>query len=635
MTILDDAQTLIHDHKPSNPGPVTDEAPGVPGAPLPGDAIRELPGKHRDSSKAIANSTTFRPMETWSQSLDLLKLAERHGSPLYIHHPATLWRNFQEYVGLVGTAGNVRYPVKANPSPLVLEALARWGSGADCASRPEVRAALAAGIPLPKVSYNTPAMDARLAVWLLRQGATVVVDSASGLAELSQILGAGQGVTGEIFLRINPGGLPGYRTASDLQRYTAHGDAKSQFGIPSEDVLELLAGTRLPISGLHVHVGTMMDNVETFRFGVGFLHDLVDVLRDAADHPVHTVNLGGGLGLPHFPDQEFPAIRTLSQALESDLRSDLSYHVEPGNSLVGDSFALLTRVLAVKEVRGRRWGLVDVGTDQLVKHTVARWEHQIVDTAHRPLPQEGPDGLCGPLCFAGDVLLPATDLSSVAQGDPLLVRHAGAYCEALSSRFNGRVAPACIVLEGDGSVRLGRDREDPFFSPAIQTQRPAAFSTPAATATASAPRPTGLAIPNDRVSCLQSEYMHHLAEDEGYELRTTHQVGERTYEFSVDTRAAVGFVAMPLALRILGDASITAVGLELGWQEKEAPVWATRLSLTAGANLPAGQTLPCRVQVSALAPGVRPGVAAAGHVHFELGANGEFRGSAKVSVPES
>lgn len=571
-----------------------------------------------------ARTGTVRTMETWSRDLDLMGLAERYGSPLYLHHPATLWKNFQAYMDLVGDAGHVRYPVKANPSPLVLEALAGWGSGADCASRPEVRSALAAGIPIARVSYNSPHLDLRLAAWLLREGGSVVVDSEAGLGELEQVLG-NQPYGGKLFLRINPGDLPGYRRRSDVQRYTAHGDARSQFGIPSERVLELLARTPLMVAGLHVHVGTMMDNEATFRAGLDFLHDLADIiLADTVQHPLDTLNLGGGLGLPHFPDQEFPTIEALTGALRPHLRPDFRYEVEPGNSLVGDSFALLTRVVAVKETRGRRWALCDVGTDQLVKHTVARWEHQVVDAARRPLPTEGPDALGGPLCFAGDVLLPATRLGGVAQGDPLLVRHAGAYCEAIASHFNGRVGPATVVIRDDAPPRLARRREDPFYAPEIQTHRPAGFDREGG----------GRRVPADRVAALQSEYMHRLAEDEGYELGEVREVDRRTYLFRVTPRAPVGFVAMPLALRILGDASITAVGLELGWESKEAPVWATKLSLDAGASLPGDRDLPCKVAVSALTPGSRPGTRAVGHVHFELGENGEFRGTAKVSIPE-
>jgi diaminopimelate decarboxylase len=477
------------------------------------------------------------------------------------------------------------------------------------------------------VSYCTPAPELRQAVWLLRHGGTVVVDSRETLDELGQVLGGGDGsLPGRLFVRVNPGGLPGYQRTSDIQRYTAHGGDTSQFGIPSEEVPSLLSGYPLLVSGLHMHVGTMMDNAATFAAGLDLLHALVDLLLADTVHPVTTVNLGGGLGIPFFPQQSFPTVERLARELAPRLRQELDYEVEPGNSLVGDSFALLTRVTGTKTTRGRRWAIADVGTDQLVKHTVARWEHQIVGPDHRPLPQEGPDALAGPLCFAGDVLLPATDLGSIRKGDPLLVRHAGAYCGAIASRFNGRIAPACAVLEHDGTVRLAHTKEDPFFDPMLQTYRSSGFDCD--------PN-RGEAVTPQRQHALHSEYMHELASQDGYDMRSVRKVCERSYHFQVEPRAAVGFVALPLALRIVGDASILAVGHELGWESKEAPVWATRLTLTAGATLPVDSALPCRVVVSGLAPGGRPGVAASGHVHFELGDNGEFRGTAKVSVPES
>lgn len=566
----------------------------------------------------------FRSMETWSHEIDLYDLLARYGSPLYLHHPDTLWRNFQDYLDLVHSPGDVRYPVKANPSPLVLDALARWGAGADCASRPEVRAALSAGIPVARVSYNTPALDVRLASWLLREGGTVVADSVQALDELRQVMSGEAPPAGRLFVRINPGALPGYAHELALHRYTDHGARDSQFGIPSEEVLDLLRGYPLMVSGLHLHVGTMMDNVECFVAALEFLHTLLELLVAETMHPLNAINLGGGLGLPYGPRQEIPTIGSLAEALRPHMRHDVTYEVEPGNSLVGDAFALLARVVALKQARGRRWGIVDVGTDQLVKHTVARWEHQIVDAAGTPLPGEGPDALGGPLCFAGDVLLPTTDLGGVRQGDPLLIRHAGAYCEAIASRFNGRIGPAHVVVGDDGRLHLARRREDPFFDTTLQTYRPIGFSK--------APD-DGVRVDPATTAALQSEYMHTLATQDAYDIGEVRKVDERTYLFTVEPRAAVGFVAMPLALRILGDASITAVGLELGWSEKKAPVWATRLTLTAGTTIPARGTLPCRVAVSALTPGTRPGVAAAGHVHFELGEDAEFRGTAKISVP--
>jgi len=588
----------------------------------------------RKESHALAHDARA-ALETWSRALDLRALAATYGTPLYVIHEPTLRDNFARYLRLVDHPERIRYPVKANPSPEILEIIAGLGGGADCASRDEVWAALDAGIPIRAISYGSPASDIKLAEWLLRAGATVVADSLELLADLADRLTAHE-VAGRLFVRVNPGGLPGYRRAAAIHRYTAHGAANSPFGIPSEALAQALADYPLPVTGLHMHVGTQMDNLEAFEAGLEFMHRLRDALEKHTPHRIGTLNLGGGLGIPFLDGQSFPTIDALADALVPLRRADLAYEVEPGNSLVGDAVALLARVVAVKTMRGRRWGIIDVGTDQLVKFTIARWEHQIVDAEHRPLPTEGPDALAGPLCFAGDVLLPATRLDGLRRGDPVLVRHAGAYCESVSSRFNGRRGPAHVLIGADGSARLSRRAEDSFFQPAVQAHVPRAF----ATAAAPSERASATAVAADReelidprtVSALQSAYMHELAAEDGYTIVEARRVGERAYRFEIEPRAAVDFVAMPLALRIAGDACIIAVGHVLGWRSKAGPVWATRLSLTCGEMLPSAGRFPCRVVVDAPRPAAGPDGAHVAIVHFELG-SGEVVGTAKVVVP--
>lgn len=572
-------------------------------------------------------------METWSRDLDLRALADRFGTPLYIHHQPSLIENLRRWSELVGAPGNVRYPVKANASPTVLLTVASLGGGADCASGIEVRLALEAGVPLERISYNSPAPEPAIARWLLRAGATVVADSGEMLDALAVEPAPGE-VTGRLFVRVNPRGLPGYKVPSEIQKYTAHGAATSQFGIPSEELAGRIAGHPLPVTGLHVHVGTQMDNLDTFVQGVRFLHRLRELLEAETDHRIDTLDLGGGLGIPFADDQDFPTIEELVAALRPELSPDLRYEVEPGNALVGDTFALLTRVVATKAARGKRWAIADVGTDQLVKHTVARWEHQILGPGGRPLPTDGPDGLAGPLCFAGDVLLPETDLGGVETGDLLIVQHAGAYCEAVSSRFNGRRSPAHAVIGPDGEARPARRREDVFYDPGHQTWLPEsrlpAAGLPGGDRSAEGdPEP----VEPRRVAALQSRYMSEDAAHDAYEMREVRRTGPGAFTMRFDVTGAVDFVAMPLAVRLIGDATIVAAGIEMGWESKRGPIWATRLSMRCGGVLPMAGGIECRIALTALAPSPKTDVRYTATAYYRLG-EGEVSGTAAVVIPE-
>jgi len=181
------------------------------------------------------------------------------------------------------------------------------------------------------------------------------------------------------------------------QKHTAHGSLYSQFGLPSEDIIPFLTSTTLPFSGLHIHVGTQMDNVEIFQESLDILHELCDLIHAFTDHRIFDLNLGGGLGIQSHREESFPSISMLASALRSRLRPEYTYKMEPGNALFGDASVLLTQVITRKSTRGKGWAIVDLGTDQLLKVTLAGFAQEVLRPDGTALPQAGPDSIAGPL----------------------------------------------------------------------------------------------------------------------------------------------------------------------------------------------------------------------------------------------
>ena len=529
-------------------------------------------------------------LETWSQSLDLRQLAEQWGTPTYLLHAAQLQRRVEAYAGLVGDPGRILFPVKANPAMAVLRRLAALGCGMDCASRDEVELAQLAGVPPQRISYNTPAPEFGLIRTLLRAGASVVVDSEELLERLNARLTAEQ-CQGELLLRLNLDRNGGYRQHFQWEDLVDHGASTSKFGIAAERVIDLLNRLPLPVSGLHVHVGTMMDNLEVFAGLLPLLHGLVDAIAARTPHRIRRLNLGGGLGIPFLPGQLFPSVDDLVARLLPLQRPDLLYLVEPGQSLVGDAVGLLCRLAALKTLRGRRWGILDVGSDQLIKITTVSWHHQILRADHRPLPLEGPDALGGPLCFAGDTILPATSLEGLQSGDVLLIQHAGAYLEAIANRFNGRRSVGMVVLEEGGSQRATHP-EDPFLAPPLQTYDWAETPPPWA---------SGSALSGEEIAALQSSYLQGGALQDHYRFEAFQQDGPCQFSFTVSTAAAVAFVSVPFALRIAADAVIIAVLRSLGKRLKDGSVWSPKGVYHYGEPMAAGSPLQGRISLSPVA----------------------------------
>jgi len=552
----------------------------------------------------------------WSRDLPLDALLVEHGSPLWVMHEGRLRENLRGFVAVTGDAARVFFPVKSNPTPALLAWLARAGAGADCASRHEVRLALLAGVPHARILYTSPAPDRALVLDLLRQGARVVLDHADDVRWLEERAGEEPGPwSGRLMLRVHPALSASYAHAADYQDLTAHAGEVSKFGLTPDELLAVARATSLRIDGLHLHVGTQMDNLAPFTAARGLLEGLGRELR-ALGHPVRLLDMGGGLGLPFASGRSFPGVDAYARAVLDGRDGDFDLAVEPGHALVGDAVALLTRVLRVKRSGTRRIAICDAGTDLLAKVTLLRWPHRVL-RGREELCEPGDDVLAGPLCFGGDNLLTGVDLSAVQEGDVLCVRDAGAYCAALANRFNGRHAPATVWIPEDGPPRRVQAREDPGLDPQLQTAlwRDAPDTEPH--------------DETERCLPLSSRYLHALARDDAYDFTRIEAIGPRALRLHVQTRAEVPFLAAPFALRIVGDAAIVLVLRMLGASEKRVPVWARRIVMDCAESLPAGAPVVCTVRASAISAG--EGSSQRAWVYFDLG-EGRCTGRMEVAV---
>ena len=396
-------------------------------------------------------------------------------------------------------------------------------------------------------------------------------------------------------MRVNPRCADGYTNEQTYQHFTSLADPHGKFGIPTEELRGLVEKSRLTIHGVHAHVGTQMDHVGAYATIARELHYALDALPRSAlpqtGQPL-IVNLGGGLGIPFRQGQDFPRIDDLAGPIASERRPGCQYWMEPGHALVGNAVALLARVVAKKRVRGRTWAIADVGTDQLAKATLLRWPHQVLDARGAPLPTQGPDALAGPLCFRGDTLVPETDASGLAVGDPVLVQHAGAYCFALSSAFNGRTYGGMLLLRAGWGGELVRvdGALHPNDHPALLSHRWAAEDPPFA-----APRP----VPPERGRALAGAGGRERPPADGWRIEGAEHVAPRVWRFAVRAGPAGGPAALPSLLRAAADAAAVALGLaEPGCDDPAGAARGAHATVSVPQPLPAAGPLALRVSLS-------------------------------------
>jgi len=135
---------------------------------------------------------------------------------------------------------------------------------------------------------------------------------------------------------------------------------------------------------------------------------------------------------------------------------------------VATAGALLTRVVEVKENRGKLFVIVDAGMNDLLRPALYHAFHRVEPVRARGRPTRRVD-VVGPVCETGDFLARDRNLELPEPGDLYVVRDAGAYGFVMSSNYNLRPRAAEALVE-NGSARLIRRRET--FEDLIATEVP-------------------------------------------------------------------------------------------------------------------------------------------------------------------
>lgn len=398
----------------------------------------------------------YRGGQLCAEDVPIAAIAAAVGTPFYVYASATLERHFRVFAEAFATrAPTICYAVKANGNLAVVATLARLGAGADVVSAGELEIALAAGVRPERIVFSgVGKRDDELAAALKAGIAQINVESEPELAALSAVAQS-LGMPARVALRINP----------DIDARThvkiTTGRAESKFGIDWTAAHRVYAhAKRLPgiePVGIAVHIGSQLTETAPFADAFRRLRDLVAMLR-ADGHHIHTLDLGGGLGVP-YGDEEGPipdpqAYAHVVEEAVGDLGCRLIF--EPGRLLVANAGLLVTRVLYRKEGATRTFVVVDAGMNDLLRPALYDAYHRVV--AVRQPPDDAPltaVDVVGPICETSDVFAAARPLPAIGRGDLLAVRTVGAYGASMASFYNARALCAEVMVAGGAFAVVG------------------------------------------------------------------------------------------------------------------------------------------------------------------------------------
>lgn len=379
---------------------------------------------------------------------DVAALAETVEGPLFLYGADRVAANLARLQGAladVGGPSRVYYAMKSNRSVPLLEAMAGWGrSGVDACSPDEVDRALAAGFAARDISFTGAAVSNRdLARLLAHPDLTINCDS------IGQIRRIGERAPGRaIGIRVNPERGTGYGSS---ERLTYAGAAVTKFGIYRQQWAEALAMARshgLKVTSLHFHVGCgyLTTELDAWDAAVGAALGFLD---DAPE--VTTVNVGGGLGLPHRAgDRPLDLDRWAGILRRHFAGRGVTVAVEPGDYLVKDAGLLMLGVTDVELKRDVTFVSVDGGFNLAPEPAYYDLPCEPVACAPRSFDPAGwrPVTVAGNINEALDVWARDLPMPPMAEGDRIALLNAGGYGAAMSSNHCMRGAFTEMLLTG-------------------------------------------------------------------------------------------------------------------------------------------------------------------------------------------
>lgn len=399
---------------------------------------------------------------------DLVELANKYNTPLYVFDEATIRSMTQSYKKAFEEYPNIKmmFASKAFMTKAICRIMQQEGFGLDLCSGGEIYTAKSSGFDMSKTLFNGNNKSYDELNYALSCGIqTISADNFFELALLNDIAKS-QNKTINILLRITPG--IECHTHEYIQ--TGHLDSKFGFDLTQlDESIELIRDeySNINIIGLHAHIGSQIFEKQVYFDEVGVIFKEIKRIKDKYNIYLHTINLGGGLGIKYTENDAPISVYEIAETIISSIKEhskkyeieEPTVYIEPGRSIVGTAGVTLYTAGSSKQVpNGRKYQAVDGGMSDNARPSLYQAKYT-VEIANNPKgTADEKVTIAGKHCESGDILAKDIMLPEIEEGDTICFYTTGAYGYSMSSNYN-RVLKAAAVLVNNGKSDIIINRQ--------------------------------------------------------------------------------------------------------------------------------------------------------------------------------
>ena len=265
------------------------------------------------------------------------------------------------------------FSVKSNNNLQILKVIKNFGLGADVVSKGELLRVLKAGINPNKIVFSGVGKTTSEIDFAIQKKILLInAESENELKNIQKIAKKKNKIV-NVGLRLNPN-----IDARTLKKISTGRD-EDKFGISKKILIKLINNyknsSHINIKCLSVHIGSQILDHRPYLKMINVLNNLII----ESQHKFDYIDLGGGMGIDYNLSSKKLNYKKYKFAVKKLLnKHKVKIIFEPGRSIIGDTAALITKVIYIKSTSRKNFVIMDAAMNDFMRPALYGSFHRII-----------------------------------------------------------------------------------------------------------------------------------------------------------------------------------------------------------------------------------------------------------------
>ena len=308
------------------------------------------------------------------EKVNVQNIAKKYGTPAYCYSYNQLKANINNFKNnFKSFSPLICFSIKSNTNINLIREIKKFGLGADVMSLGELMLALKAGINPKKIVFSGVGKTSEEIRYAINKNILLINAESESEIKVIERIAKLKDKQVQIGIRLNPN-----TDAKTLSKIST-GKKENKFGVNDKTFFKLVKycknSKNLKLKCLSVHIGSQILNNKPYEKMLKVISKVIDKIK----YEFEFIDLGGGMGISYSNDNKKLSYKKYNLAIKRFLKKYNSKIIfEPGRSIVGNTAALISKVIYIKKNERKNFIILDAAMNDLIRPALYGGIHRIL-----------------------------------------------------------------------------------------------------------------------------------------------------------------------------------------------------------------------------------------------------------------